>query len=268
MHICWKPRTHVLPTRRVHSNKWCHTHTPHTHDTHTCVDVPVMPHTRRTHMSESCPIWASHVPYEWVMSHMSESCPIWVSHVPYEWVMSHMSKSCPIWASDISYARVRPHTHSMSRHDVTNSWCHQNVTSSVSHVGDIRSASNMRQKIHEQIPSSPPSPAGRSVFSIHEYMWEKGRSRYVFVNSLPQFLCSQFTNTYLLRPLLPQEDATQPTNESTEIEKKFRDQNLVALSIHFLSKETHIYGKRTIWMNCQCASMAERLNALEKMYCF
>jgi len=42
-------------------------------------------------MNESCPIWMSHVPYEWVMSHMNESCPICMSHVPYEWVMSHVN---------------------------------------------------------------------------------------------------------------------------------------------------------------------------------
>jgi len=38
-----------------------------------------------SHMNESCHIWMSHVPYEWVMSHVNESCPIWMSHVPYEW---------------------------------------------------------------------------------------------------------------------------------------------------------------------------------------
>jgi len=78
-------------------------------------------------MKNSCPIWISHVQFEWVsipirqqvwrshalyekvMSHINELCPIWKSHVPYEWVMSHMNKSrwliwmsldsnpCPIW---------------------------------------------------------------------------------------------------------------------------------------------------------------------------
>jgi len=50
-----------------------------------------------SHMNEACPIWIRHVPYELGMSHMNESCPIWMSHVPYEWVMSHMNESCPIW---------------------------------------------------------------------------------------------------------------------------------------------------------------------------
>jgi len=36
--------------------------------------------------SVSCPIWMSHVPYEWVLFHMNESCPILMSHVLYEWV--------------------------------------------------------------------------------------------------------------------------------------------------------------------------------------
>jgi len=30
-------------------------------------------------MNESCPIWMSHVLYEWVMSRMNESCHIWMS---------------------------------------------------------------------------------------------------------------------------------------------------------------------------------------------
>jgi len=27
---------------------------------------------------------------------VTESCPIWMSHVPYEWVMSHMNESCHV----------------------------------------------------------------------------------------------------------------------------------------------------------------------------
>jgi len=80
-------------------------------------------------VNESCPIWMSLVPYEWVMSHVNESCPIWMSHVPSvstcamthitymwsiqghdsfeygtrmshanEWVMSRMNGSFHMWA--------------------------------------------------------------------------------------------------------------------------------------------------------------------------
>jgi len=98
-------------------------------------------------MNESCPIWMSHVPYEWVMSHMNDiecypiSCDImthetwlihmgywivhiegplhmneikymgldleWMSHVPYERVMSHMNESCRIWTSHVTHERYR-----------------------------------------------------------------------------------------------------------------------------------------------------------------
>ena len=88
-----------------------------------------------SHIKESCPIWMSHVPYEWVIYlslpivcttsdaarvifHINESCPTWMSHVfsPtnascnlwYGWnyfahkrVMSHMKESCPIWMSHL-----------------------------------------------------------------------------------------------------------------------------------------------------------------------
>jgi len=56
--------------------------------------------------SESCPIWVSHVPYEWVMSHTNEACHTWMNHVPYEWAMSHMNESCHTWMSHVTYEWV------------------------------------------------------------------------------------------------------------------------------------------------------------------
>ena len=53
--------------------------------------------------NESCPIWMSHVTYEWVTSHMDEVTAglpyvaVWLSHVPYEWVTAHMNRALYIW---------------------------------------------------------------------------------------------------------------------------------------------------------------------------
>jgi len=58
-------------------------------------------------MSHGKHINESRYAYEWIMSiismDMNESCPIWMSHVPYEWVMLHMNESCPIWMRHVAY---------------------------------------------------------------------------------------------------------------------------------------------------------------------
>ena len=53
-------------------------------------------------MNKSCPIWMSHVPYEWVTSHMNE-CPICMSH---EWVMFHVKDAQPEMVNQTSFSRA------------------------------------------------------------------------------------------------------------------------------------------------------------------
>jgi len=49
-------------------------------------------------MNEACLIWLRQSPTNKPLTMeevglMNESCPIWISHVPYEWVMSHMNEA-------------------------------------------------------------------------------------------------------------------------------------------------------------------------------
>jgi len=97
----------------------------------------------KRHFDESCPIWMSHVPYEWVMSHswmshvpnttyttqavgrskrhFDEWCPIWMSDVPNEWVMSQIQLTLDKPLAERSVCKsstpVRNMTHSYVRHD-------------------------------------------------------------------------------------------------------------------------------------------------------
>jgi len=85
----------------IHICIWYHVTWVMTHMKDSC-------HIRKcTFACESCHLWMSHVPNEWVMSHMHNSwsglaiCESvksvdWMCHTTYEWVMSHMKESCPM----------------------------------------------------------------------------------------------------------------------------------------------------------------------------
>jgi len=62
---------------------------------------------------------------EFFMSHMNESCPIWMSHVPYEWVMSHDSLICDMYRDSFIYGM--PHSYVPSLSWLTHMFAERNV---------------------------------------------------------------------------------------------------------------------------------------------
>ena len=67
----------------------------------------------------ACLVWPSHVSFKRVMNDsclcMTQSNPVWMSHVPSEWVMSRLNESCLVWMihvfvwkSHVSYQHSSP----------------------------------------------------------------------------------------------------------------------------------------------------------------
>jgi len=78
--------------------------------------------------NESCPIWMSHVTYEWVTSHMDEVTAglpyvaVWMSHVPYEWVTAHLNGALYIWMKSLLIVRFPLDFPMCTVRDIYKSW--------------------------------------------------------------------------------------------------------------------------------------------------